>query len=155
MFTNKHVVVAMLVAPILAIMAWFAMDYFLSERRHAAQPGADYRLIAKSNCRYDSGACDLENGDFELSLRATEIAAATVTLSMHSRFPLQQAAIGFIDGDLQADPSKMISINSNLTQWSAILTLPTGNSSMLGIVVSSNGTNYFAEVPTAFLQLER
>ncbi|MGI9235638.1 MAG: hypothetical protein ACR2RD_18555 [Woeseiaceae bacterium] len=155
MFTNKHVVVAMLVAPILAIMAWFAMDYFLSERPHASQPGADYRLIAKSNCRYDSGECDLRNGDFELSLRATEIAAATVTLSMQSRFPLQQAAIGFIDNDTLAAPSKMTSIGSNPTQWSAVLALPAGDPSTLGIVVSSNGSNYFAEAPTMFLQLER
>lgn len=155
MFTNKHVVVAMLVAPVLAIMAWFAIDYLLSERPHAAQPGADYQLIAKSNCRYDSGECDLENGDFELSLRATEITATGITLSLRSRFPLQHATIGFIDAGVQAMPAKMSSIDSSATQWSATLTQPADNPSTLGIAVSSNGTNYFAEAPTAFLQLNR
>jgi len=71
MFTNKHVIIAMLVAPVLAIMAWFAVDYFIGERPHAAKEGAAYTLIAKSNCRYDSGQCDLENSDFKLNLRPT------------------------------------------------------------------------------------
>jgi hypothetical protein len=31
MFTNKHVIIAMLVAPLLAIMAWFAVDYFIGK----------------------------------------------------------------------------------------------------------------------------
>jgi NADH:ubiquinone oxidoreductase subunit 3 (subunit A) len=61
MFKNWHVIIAMIVAPILAVLAWFAVDYFVAERPHAAKEGAAYSLIAKSNCRYDSGQCDLEN----------------------------------------------------------------------------------------------
>jgi hypothetical protein len=30
MWTNKHVIIAMLVAPVLAIMAWFAVDYLVA-----------------------------------------------------------------------------------------------------------------------------
>ena len=51
MWKNKHVVVAMLVAPILAILAWFAVDSMVAERAHSAKPGASYKLVAKSNCR--------------------------------------------------------------------------------------------------------
>lgn len=155
MFTNKHVVVAMLVAPILAILAWFAVDYFLSEQPHAAKPGTSYKLIARSNCRYASGQCDLENGDFELDLRPTEITATAITLTVQSRFPLQQATIGFVNGGSQAVASKMASTNSEATQWSADVALPAGDASVLGIAVSSQGAIYFAEVPTTFLQLER
>ena len=154
MFTNKHVVVAMLVAPVLAILAWFAVDYFVAERPHAAEPGADYTLIAMSNCRYDSGECKLENGDFELTLSATEIDASSISISMRSRFPLQQAAIGFIDGGSNALPARMASIDSDATQWSATLILPGGDATILGVAVTSNGANYFAEAPTAFLRLQ-
>ena len=90
-FTNKHVVVAMLVAPILAILAWYSIDYFLAEKPHAALPGAAYALIAKSNCRYDSGECDLENGDFKLTLRPVPGASGGTALELSSRFPLKTA----------------------------------------------------------------
>lgn len=155
MFTNKHVVVAMLVAPVLAILAWFAVDYFLSERPHVAESGASYQLIAKSNCRYDSGQCDLENGNFALLLQVTEVAAVAVTLNMRSRFPLQRATIGFIDDRTEATPSSMTATDAEATRWSATLALPAGDASTLGLVVSSQGANYFAEVPTEFLQLDR
>lgn len=155
MFTNKHVVVAMLVAPVLAIMAWFAIDYFVAERPHAAKPGAAYKLIAKSNCRYDSGQCDLENGDFKLTLRATGKSGENVTLALQSRFALQQATIGFIDGGQDRPPSMMVASDTAATQWSATVALPTGNLSTLGLAVKSQGANYFAEVPATFLTLER
>ena len=153
MFTNKHVVVAMLVAPVLAILAWFAIDYFIAERPHAAKPGASYTLMAKSNCRYDSGQCDLENGDFKLTLQPSDVSNAALTLSMKSRFALQQATIGFIDDESQPTPSKMAPTNSDATEWTATLALPAGNTSMLGIAVSAQDTSYFGEIPLAFLAL--
>ncbi|MBT8065811.1 MAG: hypothetical protein KJO09_01125 [Gammaproteobacteria bacterium] len=153
MFTNKHVVVAMLVAPVLAILAWFAIDYFIAERPHAAKPGASYALIAKSNCRYDSGQCDLENGDFKLTLLPGDVTSANLTLIMKSRFPLQQATIGFIDDESQPAPSKMAATNADATEWTATLALPAGNTSMLGIAASAQDTSYFGEIPLAFLAL--
>ncbi len=68
MFTNKHVIIAMIVAPILAVLAWFAVGEFTGEQPKRAEPGQTYPLVEKSNCRYQSGACDLENGDFKLRL---------------------------------------------------------------------------------------
>ena len=83
MFKNKHVVIAMLVAPVLSILAWLAVDYFISERPHVAESGATYALIAKSNCRYDSGQCDLENSDFSLSMRRGGIANNSMMSDYH------------------------------------------------------------------------
>ncbi len=39
LLTNKHVVIAMLVAPVLAVIAYFAVDASVSEAPKAAQPG--------------------------------------------------------------------------------------------------------------------
>lgn len=155
MFTNKHVVVAMLVAPVLAVLAWISIDYFLAERPHAAKPGASYKLIAKSNCRYDSGQCDLKNGDFELTLQPTDVTTASLTLNVKSAFPLQQATIGFIDAGAQLVASKMVSTTSEATDWSATLTVPAGDALTLGIAVTSGGANYFAEIPTTFIGFSR
>lgn len=155
MFKNKHVVVAMLVAPILSIMAWFAVDYFVAERPHAAKPGVTYALTAKSNCRYDSGQCDLKNGDFELSLRPTDVAAEMVSVELRSRFPLQQANIGFIDEHPNALPMRMESTDPGALLWSAALALPSSDASTIGIAVKAQGATYYAEIPAVFLDANR
>ena len=67
-FKNKHLVVAMLVAPILAILAWYAIDVLVGEKPRPAEEGQSYPLAEKPNCRYGSGACGLKNADFELQL---------------------------------------------------------------------------------------
>ena len=154
MFKNKHVVVAMLVAPVLSILAWFAVDYFVSERPHAAKTGGTYQLIAKSNCRYDSGQCDLANGDFELTLRPTEIGESMITLDLESRFALQQATAGLVNDGMEADPSGMVSSGAGATRWSTLLARPTSDKSTLRVAVVAQGATYYAEVPIVFMRLE-
>ena len=82
MFTNKHVVVAMLVAPILAILAWFAVDALVSERPHVAHEGGAYRLAAKPSCRYASGMCELENADLKISIRPESLSSDSMSLAL-------------------------------------------------------------------------
>ena len=38
-YKNKHVVVAMLVAPVLALIGYFSVDALVAEKPHAAQAG--------------------------------------------------------------------------------------------------------------------
>jgi len=154
MFKNKHVVVAMLVAPVLSILAWFAVDYFVSERPHAAKIGTTYSLIAKSNCRYDSGQCDLENGEFELTLRPTEIGESMITLNLESRFALQQATVGLVNNGIETEPSGMVSAGTGATDWSTMLARPQSDESTLRIAVVAQGATYYAEVPIVFMQLD-
>jgi len=154
MFKNKHVIVAMLVAPVLSILAWLAVDYFISERPHAAKLGATYALIAKSNCRYDSGQCDLENGDFELTLRPTEIGESMITLNLESRFALQQATVGLVNNGVETEPSGMVSSGTGATAWSTMLARPQSEESALRIAVVAQEATYYAEVPVVFMQLE-
>lgn len=151
MFTNKHVVVAMLVAPVLAIMAWFAIDYFIGERPHAAQEGAAYTLIAKSNCRYDSGQCDLENSDFKLSIRPTSVSPGSVQLEMTSAFPLQSATLGLVDDGTPALPSPMTATNADALHWTTRMDSPSGENSAIRVAVTAEGATWYAEVPTVFL----
>jgi hypothetical protein len=154
MFKNKHVVVAMLVAPVLSILAWFAVDYFVGERPQAAKPGAAYLLVAKSNCRYDSGQCDLTNADFELTLRPTEVTTTSATFELVSKFPLQQATIGVVDGSRESPPSTMVASGPAATAWTTTTARPDSAESTLRIAVIAQEATYYAEVPAVFLRIE-
>ena len=150
MFTNKHVVVAMLVAPILAIMAWFAVDHFIGERPHAAMEGTAYTLVAKSSCRYASGQCELENAEFRLSIRPQARNATSISLVMSASHALDSALMG-MSGD--ESPQQMTSIGDDTgTEWLAILPLPRDADETLRIAVTARGATWFAEVPTIFLE---
>jgi hypothetical protein len=151
MFRNKHLVVAMLIAPILAITAWFAIDYFVAERPHAAKEGAAYTLIAKSNCRYDSGQCDLENGDFKLSIRPTFVTADNVRLEMTSAFPLQSATVGLVNDGDPATPSAMAATNDEALHWTTAIDRPQGETSSIRVAVTADDATWYAEVTTVFL----
>ena len=154
MFTNKHVVVAMLVAPVLAIMAWFAVDHFIGEKPHAARPGEAYSLLARSNCRYNSGQCDLVNGNFELTLRPTGMAASSVGIELVSKHALQRATIGLAAAATPSPASVMAATDATSTRWSASVSQPRVDDSALRVAVVADGTTYYAEVPLVFLRLE-
>ncbi len=153
MFKNMHLVVAMLVAPVLAVMAWFAVDYFAGERPHAATEGAGYTLIAKPNCRYDSGQCDLENSEFGLSLRPLAVTDAAVELEMTSAFPLQSAALGLVDNGAELLPSPMHSTADDGLHWTAKINRPTRADAALRIAVTAQGATWYAEVPVVFMRV--
>jgi hypothetical protein len=152
MFKNKHVVVAMLVAPVLAILAWFAVDYFIGERPHAAKEGAAYTLIAKSNCRYESGQCDLENSDFKLSIRPTSITAEGVQLELTAVFPLQSATLGLINDGTPAEASPMDADGAEALVWTARIDRPHNEDSIIRVAVTADGAVWYAEIPTIFLE---
>ena len=152
MFSNKHVVVAMLVAPVLAIMAWFAVDHFIGEKPHAAKPGESYSLLARSNCRYDSGQCDLVNGDFELTLRPKGMAETSVGIELVSKHALQRATIGLAEAG--APPSAMAATDATAMRWTTAISQPVADDSTLRVAVIAEGATYYAEVPVVFLRFE-
>ena len=154
MLKNKHIIVAMLVAPVLAILGWFAVDYFVAERPQAARSGASYPLVAKSNCRYDSGRCDLENADFEISLRLEAIESSTISLLLESRFPLQGATVGLAGERAELPAVTMSARNGERTIWSAVIAAPAGDDSFLRVAVVADDTTFFAEVPVVFLVIQ-
>lgn len=151
MFKNWHVIIAMIVAPILAVLAWFAVDYFVAERPHAAKEGAAYTLIAKSNCRYDSGACDLENSDFKLNIRPMSVTDDSVHLEMTSVFPLHSATLGLVNDGVASTTSTMAAITDDALRWTTRIDAPSGETSTIRVAVTAEGSTWYAEVPTVFL----
>ena len=155
MWKNKHVVIAMLVAPLLAIIAWYGVDSIVAERAESAKPGEHYPLVARSNCRYESGQCDLVNNDFKLVILAVEVQSGKTVLALESEFPLVSARLSLVSGDnevlanaVPGSPPEMAA------QW--IITIASGATpaALLRVAVTVQQSIYFAEVPVTFLQHE-
>lgn len=141
----------MLVAPVLAILAYFLTDHFVSEKPHAAKKGTSYRLIAKPNCRYESGKCELRNGEFLITLKTEPPENKKVVLKLDANFALEGVKIA-IGQPPQASPTPqdMRTLEATKTQWQAIIDQPTSDESRLQLVVAANGSFYFADTATIF-----
>ena len=155
MWKNKHVVVAMLVAPALAVMGWFAVDYFVAERPHAARPGAAYPLVARPNCRYASGRCELVNNDFVLTLMLTSDAGLPV-LRLSASHPLSEAhaAVGAGSGSLE-EPRAFAASGADGIDWSLELNGQPAAGDTLRVAVKAQQSTYYAEIGVAFMTNEK
>lgn len=151
---NKHLIMAMFVAPILAIIAYFSVDYYVSETPHAALQGASYQLVAKSNCRYKSGKCTLENGDIEVNLRAQAVTGNQLELVLTSAMPIQSVLVSFVDDGKTSQPTKMLASSEAADTWSAILYKAESEQSELRLALNISETLYYAETSTIFIDYE-
>ncbi len=153
MFTNKHVVIAMIVAPILAILAWFAVGEFTGEQPQLAQPGQSYPLVEKSNCRYRSGACDLENGDFRLRLTLQQ-SGDDAEFLLTASHPLEGVVLAVSAQDTQVPPVAMRATNGQSLEWRIAIGEPPAADQRIRLVAHAGGSRYFADASTTFLQPE-
>ena len=150
MFTNKHIIVAMLVTPVLAILAWFAVGAFVGEDPQQATPGQSYPLVERSNCRYDSGQCDLRNEDLRLSI-TVETTASGATLLLSSSHALDQVLLGVATDGVNDQPRNLQRQDSAGLRWAlSMRDLPSPEQRLL-IAVTAGGSHWFADTSTAFL----
>ena len=149
-FTNKHVVIAMIVAPLLAVMAWFGAGQFAGEKPEAAVPGQSYPLVEKSNCRYPSGACDMENEDFRLRLVAAQDGSSALVLT--STHPLDGVVAGIGMPEQETQPTAMRALDGQGLTWRLELASTPAPEQRIRLVAMAGGSSYFADVSTAFLQ---
>ena len=147
-FTNKHVVIAMIVAPVLAILAWFAVGQIAGEQAQPAQRGQSYPLVAKSNCRYASGRCDLENEDFKLALRFEP----GDELLVQSAHPLQGIMISVGSPGQDLPPVAMTAVDTAGMNWRYSLSAAPGVEDRIRLVASTGASAYFGESTTVFIK---
>ncbi len=151
MFKNKHVVIAMIVAPILSILAWVAVGQFTGEQPEPAKPGASYPLVEKSNCRYASGACDLENEDFRLRLTLLQGVAGPEFL-LSSSHALEGAVLAVGGADSGPAPAAMRATDGQGLEWRIALADVPAPEQRIRLVARAAGSSYFADASTTFLQ---
>jgi hypothetical protein len=155
MWKNKHVIIALIVAPILAILAWFGVGQIVGEEAQVAKPGAAYPLVARSNCRWESGECELHNNELEMTILPLELGAQYTRLSLDSEFPLAQATFALLSGGNEvvanAEHDASPDAAAQMTVTIPAFADPEG---MLRVAVTVRESLYFAEVPVVFMRPE-
>lgn len=157
-FTNKHVVIAMIVAPILAILAYYAVGFFVEEKPQQAQPGQAYKLVAKPSCRYESGVCELRNDDVQISI-VGKPAGQALDLVLGSKIPLEAAQIavgrqtnGATNAPLKfTKPMTLQASGQERKQWVITVSKINHTQAAFRLVAYIQGSAYFAEFPAIFL----
>lgn len=151
MFKNKHVIIAMIVAPILSVLAWFAVGQLTGEQPQAAKPGQSYPLVEKSNCRYESGACDLENEEFKvrLTLQTGVTGPEFVLTASH---PLEGVVLSMGLPDAEAAPAPMRASDGQGLQWRMVIDALPAPADRIRLVARASGASYFADASSTFLQ---
>ena len=154
MFKNKHVIVAMLVAPLLAILAWFAVGEFAGEKPKAAVAGQTYPLVEQSNCRYDSGACDLENEDMRLRVTLVQT-GSRYHLQLSSSYDLEGVLMAISVGGIDGRPAAMEASDAEGKLWRLPLGELPRDDSRLRVAARASGSNYYGDISTTFLERYR
>ena len=150
---NKHVILAMFVAPVLAIIAYFATDYIVSEKPHRAEQGRTYKLAARPNCRYPSGQCTLYNGDIEVSVRVEPVADTGIKLILTSTVPIAHGLASFADLDAESQPATLYRAADNAS-WNAEFDLTDIEQRTLRLALEISDSIFYAETPVVFIDYE-
>lgn len=150
---NKHFVMALLIAPVLAVAAYFATDQVVSEPPRLAKTGQSYKLAARSNCRYQSGICTLKNGDVEVHLQADRVDEHRVTLSLNSALTIQKALISVATEENTPTPEAMTGPLAE-NQWQLQVEIDRPEKSTMRLALSIAGATYYAEIPAVFVDYE-
>ena len=151
-----HVAIALIVAPILAILAWFAVGQIAGEKAQVAEPGGAYPLVARSNCRWESGECELHNNDLEITILPLELGAQYTRLALDSDFPLAQATFALLSGGNEVAASATHDESPDAaTQMTVTIPAFADPDAMLRVAVTVQESLYFAEVPVVFLRPEK
>lgn len=155
MWKNKHVLAALIITPILSVMAYFAVDSFVAETPHKAKAGDQVKLVEKPNCRYSSGKCGLKNGEFELVLSAQTEDNNNVTLTLTSRHSLEGVIIAHATHpEESAKPINMRPLSEDGTQWRLTINNPNIQTDRLQIAASANSAVYYGDASLTFIEYE-
>ena len=155
LFKHKHVLTAAIVAPILALVSYFAVDFIAGEKPQPAEKGVSYPLVEKPNCRYPSGHCGLKNADFELDLVVESPDGSRPVLKLSSMHPLNGVMVALLAHDAgEKAPREMIPIGERGMAWSIELEPFDPGQDRLRLAASAQDTYYFGDVALKFVLQE-
>lgn len=149
-FKNKHVIIAMLVAPVLAVIAYFGVDYIVSEKPHAAVEGNAYPLVAKSNCRYSSGRCTFKNGDINIEI-TPDFQQEKPLLKISSSHPVEGIKLGISDVNGQSSGFPQLDMQTtNGLEWHTVMPSALSDNMAIQLVAKIEDVLYYGETGMAF-----
>lgn len=151
---NKHMMVAMIVAPILAIISYFATDYIVSDEPVVAADGQSYALLPRSNCRYQSGQCTLRNGDLEIMLRLTKDPQGRHALEAKSTHELEGLKVAISKANQGAAPTGLQRLDKDGLHWALALPAKPEADTELRLATLVDGTTFYASTETTFFEYD-
>jgi len=152
---NKHLLVATVAAPVLALVSYYGIGAIFGEKPKPAEVGQSYQLVEKSNCRYGSGLCGLKNVDFELTLSFERSPSGRLLLNLVSENPLDGVKLALVQNGIDEEvPRDMRPASNDGLNWSIDIPLPDPERDRLHLVASSMQTLYFGDVATKFTSTE-
>ena len=152
---NRHMLVAALVAPVLALIAYFAVDHFFGEPPQAAVEGQSYPLVEKPNCRWESGSCGLKNNEFELEIRYRRVGPERLALTLESVFALEGVLLAVVDDvSDELPPVPMNPAGGDGLEWTLEVTVREPGVQRMRLAASAGGSVYFGDVSTAFMRAD-
>ena len=150
-FKNKHLLIATLMAPILGVLSYFAVNHLVSEKPHAAQAGQSYMLAEKPNCRYSSGVCGLRNADFELEFSFDRLPGDRLLLKLTSDHPLDGVMLAqMVTENDESQPKPMRAMGTDGLNWSQEIWNPDPENQRLHLVASARGALYVGDAALKF-----
>jgi hypothetical protein len=151
LFTNKHVIIALIVGPVLAILAWIGVGQIAAEKAAVAVAGQSYPLVENSDCRYASGHCKLDNEDFKLVL-TLEQRGIDRLLVLKSEHALEAVLLAVAEPGSETGPAAMRATDAQNVEWiMSVAQVPTAQQRIY-LVASSGGVQYFGDVATLFIR---
>lgn len=154
MFRNKHVIIAMLVTPLLAILTWFAVGALVGEKAEPARSGQSYPLVEKSSCRYARRVCELANGDLLITLTLRSDESVGLGLKLRSSHALDRVQMAVAAADTEPAPRSMLSEGDAGLDWYLPLAEMPGEERRIRLVATRAGSTFFADASTTFLSPE-
>ena len=155
MLRNFHFIIALLVAPALAILAWYAADTMLGDKKEKAKEGLGYELLGDSNCRYESGTCTMSNGNFELDIKVDRAGEGELAVQLESAHPLDAVSMGWVNPDAEkADQTALGVANNKRTRWEGVIPGEASTKARMRVLARADGTSYYGEAKTVFIDYE-
>jgi hypothetical protein len=153
-FTNKHVIASLIIAPILAILAWFLVDDWVADDALKAEKGIPYPLVAKSNCRWPSGYCYFENEDVEIKITTDTQNFGQNKLMVRSEIPMTNINFALVTNpDEMSNQMAMRPIDNTYQQWESDV-INIMDQMYLQFLFVINESKFHGQAPTTFIYKE-
>lgn len=148
---NRHIRVAALMAPLLGLVTYFAVDMFISEKPKPAQAGQSYLLVEKPNCRRSSGRCGLKNAEFEVEFSFDPLDGNRLLLKLRSAHPLDGVLLAqMVNEEDETQPKPMRAASPDGFYWDMEIGNPDPENQRLHLVASANDALYFGDAALKF-----
>ena len=147
---NRHIALALVLAPLLSLLAWWATGPLLGQQPAPAQAGQSYPLVAKSNCRWSSGECHLENADIQLQL--TFLQAPRPVLIVVSSVPVDAVLVSVgVDANVRPQSLQSATGAGPSQEWRLPLAALPSSPAHIRLAVRAKGSSWYGETGLAFM----